>query len=369
MARPRNTLPSYQHHKTTGQARAYIDGRDYYLGLYGSDESRRRFGELIARHAAGLPLVDPLAQPKAELFGSTTEKPQVDPGPSVAELIVAFKAFADAYYLKPDGTPTAEIDCLESAIRPLRELYGLLPISEFTPLMLKAVRERFIAKGWSRGFCNKSTNRIRHIFKWGVENGMVRVETLRALQCVSPLMAGRCKAPDHKRREAVCEADIEKVRRVLRQKNRDMLDLMLLIGCRPGELLSLSWSMIDKSKAVWVAELIDHKTAYKGKSRRLFIGPKAQVILTARYADTPPAERIFPTRRDVFSRVLQLACERAKVTPFVPHQLRHSAATRIRDQFGIEHAQATLGHAQPSMTAHYSSRLDGLAETTAAAVG
>ncbi len=75
MACPRNTLPSYQHHKTTGQARTFLNGRDYYLGLCGSDESRRRFGELIARHAAGLSLVDPLAQPKAELSGSTTDNP------------------------------------------------------------------------------------------------------------------------------------------------------------------------------------------------------------------------------------------------------------------------------------------------------
>ena len=40
--------PRYQHHKASGQARARIDGRDHYLGPYGSPESRDRYDDLIA---------------------------------------------------------------------------------------------------------------------------------------------------------------------------------------------------------------------------------------------------------------------------------------------------------------------------------
>ena len=82
MARPKQIVPSYQLHKSTGQARTYLDGRDYYLGPYGSDESLIRYGELIGRFSSGLVPIDPLSKPKTD--------DEVDKGPSVAEVILAF---------------------------------------------------------------------------------------------------------------------------------------------------------------------------------------------------------------------------------------------------------------------------------------
>ncbi len=62
MARKPNVFPSYLRH-SSGQARIRVDGRDILLGLYGSDESRIKYGQLIAQMAGGVPL-DPLASPK-----------------------------------------------------------------------------------------------------------------------------------------------------------------------------------------------------------------------------------------------------------------------------------------------------------------
>ena len=45
-------IPAYQHHKGSGQAKVRIKGKDVYLGLHGSDESRRRYGKLIAEFVA-----------------------------------------------------------------------------------------------------------------------------------------------------------------------------------------------------------------------------------------------------------------------------------------------------------------------------
>jgi hypothetical protein len=47
MPRPKG-LPSYRLHKPSGQARAIVNGRHIYLGLYGSSESHERFAQLIA---------------------------------------------------------------------------------------------------------------------------------------------------------------------------------------------------------------------------------------------------------------------------------------------------------------------------------
>ncbi len=59
MARKANVLPSYLLHTQSGQARVRISGRDYLLGLYGSESSRIAYGELIAKFAGGIP-IDPI---------------------------------------------------------------------------------------------------------------------------------------------------------------------------------------------------------------------------------------------------------------------------------------------------------------------
>jgi hypothetical protein len=155
-------LPGYLFHKPTGQARARINGKDFYLGPYGSESSRRKYGDLIAKHTSGQ-LLDPV------LGGSrTTSEVVEDRGIAVSELLLAFKKHAEAYYVK-DGKRTAEVDCFYSAMRPVRELYSVFPAKDFGPLHLRAVRDRFVANGWTRTFCNKSTNRVRHIWRWAVK--------------------------------------------------------------------------------------------------------------------------------------------------------------------------------------------------------
>ena len=362
MARTKNVLPSYLLHSQSGQARTRIDGRDYLLGPYGSDQSRIKYAALVAKVAGGLS-VDPIGggSNRGRLPRNESE---ADSGSSVAELLLAFKTHADAYYMK-NGKPTAEVDCFNSALRPLRELFAMLPAKDFGPLHLKAVRVRFVDGGWSRGFCNKSANRIRHIWKWGVSNGLVPVTTWQALTAVQPLKAGHTTAPDHQRREAVSDEHIEAVRPHLAQHHRDLFDLLRATGARPSELLGLSMTDINTTGQIWIADLTDHKNSHRGLSRKLFFGPKSQLILRRLPATGPQ----FTFKIRTFSAAAKRACIAAKVTPFVPYQLRHTKATELRDNMSIESAQATLGHAQPSMTARYSSRMDKLATEAAKACG
>lgn len=57
--------------------------------------------------------------------------------------------------------------------------------------------------------------------------------------------------------------------------------------------------------------------------------------------------------KDSYRRAIQRAAERAGVPRWFPYQLRHLAATKIREALGIESAQALLGHAHYQMTEHY----------------
>ena len=51
-------VPSYCRHKATGQAVVRLNGRDHYLGPYGTPESHERYARLIAQWQAGRNLAD-----------------------------------------------------------------------------------------------------------------------------------------------------------------------------------------------------------------------------------------------------------------------------------------------------------------------
>lgn len=48
MSRPKNPVPKYLLHKSSGQARVVIDGRDVYLGAHGSPASFAAYAKLVA---------------------------------------------------------------------------------------------------------------------------------------------------------------------------------------------------------------------------------------------------------------------------------------------------------------------------------
>ena len=56
---------------------------------------------------------------------------------------------------------------------------------------------------------------------------------------------------------------------------------------------------------------------------------------------------------DSYRRAIKRATEKAGTEPWHPHQLRHTAASKIRNVLGIEYATAMLGHSSTAMTAHY----------------
>lgn len=333
-------IPTYGHHKPTGQARCYVAGKSVYLGKYGSEESRIRFGEIVAKIISGRP-VDP--------FVTKTADPEA--GLTINELVLAFRRHAATHYVK-NGVQTSEIHCLKAATDPLFELYGFIAVDEFGPLMLKAVRQKFVDAGWVRESCNKGVNRIRLVFKWGVENELVAPATLQKLQAVAPLLKGRTEAPDNAPRAAVDDVRIETVKKLVRPLVSDLIDLQRLCGARSGELIKLTTGMIDRTGDVWRADIDDHKTVHHDQSRTLHFGPQAQLIL-AKYLSADPDAKLFTVTRTGYCRAITRACDKAGIERWVPHQMRHTNATTVREEFGLEHTQAVLGHAHADMTQHY----------------
>ncbi len=92
----RKGIPAYCEHRATGQARCIVDGRSVYLGAFGSDESKRKYRELVKRVTADR--VKEEMRRAVEVFTDIT----------VAELVPRYVLHVEGYYVK-NGEPTTQV--------------------------------------------------------------------------------------------------------------------------------------------------------------------------------------------------------------------------------------------------------------------
>ena len=381
MSRKSVNLPKYRLHKGSGQAFVQVKGDRHYLGKYGSDESRERYQRFIAELVSSR-VADRRLNPSEPLGGLT-----------VVELAIAYWDFAQDYYVK-DGKPTDHLYTVRVALRVLRELYGRSPASEFGPLALAAVQQNLVDAGKARGYINSLCGTICRVFKWAASQELVPVTTHQALTTVPGLKKGRTTARETKPVTPVAEEVVDATLPHLRPIVADMVRLQRLTGARPGEICLIRPCDVERSNEVWTYRPHSHKTEHHEHHRTIFIGPKAQAILrpyllrpAESYCFVPqesmkqfradqrarrrtkvqpsqqnrkkstskrsPGERYM---RSSYYRAILRACERAGVPKWHPNQLRHSAGTEIRREFGLEAAQVALGHARADVTQVYAER-------------
>ena len=404
---PIQKKPAYLLHRATGQARCRVNAKDYYLGKYGSPESRERYDELLDEWFAA----------NGDVSRHTL---------TVDDLALRFLAFAETYYRRRNGEPTGATKNLRHALSPLVRLFGLTRIRDFGPLKLKAVRDHMIQAGHCRTNINREMHRIKRVFKWGVENEIVPAAIYTALAAVASLKCGRSEAVESAPVQAVKEATVNATMTHLPAVLAAMVKLQLLTGCRPGEVCSLRpCDVTFQSNGVWVFRPEHHKTEHHGKERRIFIGPEGQAVLRpyldrdaeaycfspadseaernalkranrkspmtpSQAARQPKSDRKrWPRERydkDSYVRAIVRACEIGFEMPndlrkipatvqgaererlqrlaaewrakhcWSPNQLRHTRATRIREKYGLEAAAVVLGHSDPRVTEIYAER-------------
>jgi integrase len=387
--RPR--IPSYRLHKQSGQAIVTLSNgtgerRDVLLGRYGTAESQAEYTRVLAEWQA-----NGRRFPQAAATDLT-----------VNELLLAFWRHAEQHYRRPDGTPTAEIDCLRAALRPLRQLYGHTRVKDFGPLALKAVRQRMVEsvdgrtkRPWCRRSINLHTYRIRSVFKWGVEQELVPAPVLHALQAIRGLQKGRSAARESAPVKPVPEAFVDAVLPFVTDPVRAMIELQRLTGMRPGEVVIIRAVDLDMTGKVWLyrpgsdQEAGAHKTAWRGHGRVIAVGPRAQEVIRPflkadlhaylfspresmeavraerRKSRKTPARAEQPRKRkpkrqpgaryrvSSYRQAVIKACRKAGVPEWHPHQLRHTKATEIRREAGLDAARAVLGHRSPAVTETY----------------
>lgn len=329
-------VPTYCRQRESGRPdRAFcrIDGKKVFLGRHGSPDSKTRYAEVIAGISD---------------LGTTESTQPTDP--TVSELLVQFLKHAQDYY------DSREYGHFMSVARMLRP-YDLLLATEFGPKRLKEIRQAMIDVGWSRKSINRQVVRIRQIITWAVGEEIIPAINLAALQAVKGLREGRSKAKEKPPVRPVSDADTEATIKHLSPLVADMVRVHRLIGCRPDEICSMRLSEIHRSGQVWFFSPGKHKNTWRAKNRCIAIGPKAQLILK-RYLF---GDRCFEsqeskgTRYQVASyrRAITRGCERAQIDYWTPGRIRHTTASHVRSEFGLDSAQSILGHATAKTTEIY----------------
>jgi integrase len=245
---------------------------------------------------------------------------------------------------------------------------------------------------------------------------LLPVTVYQALATVPGLRKGRSDAKEAKPVQPVAPDVVDATLPYLPPLVADMVRLHRLIGARPAEVCILRPCDLDTSAPVWTYRPESHKTDYHGHQRIIMIGPKGQDVLRPyllrektsycfvpaeserkRRADlherrlspvrpyestrwpkrhpkrtagdryTPNSyrraieravERINQDRREEARKAMKATgvVEPALLPAWTPNQLRHSAATEIRKQFGLEAVQVVLGHAHANVSEVYAER-------------
>lgn len=378
-----NRVPKYRWHKNSGLALVSLDGLDFYLGPWQSPESKAEYDRLVGLWQANgrrLPL---------ELAAGL--RAQSNPDRTVTEVLAAFWEHAQQHYRK-NGEPTSELDLIRLALKPVRKLYGHTSAKNFGPLALKVCRHEFLNAKMSRGVINHHVGRIRRAFKWAVENELVPPGVHHGLSAVRGLQRGRSTARETEPVRPVPDAHVDAVLPLVSPPVRAMIELQRLTGMRSGEVVLMRGCDLDTTGPIWVYTPDSHKTEHHGIERNIAIGPRAQEIVKpflkpdvtaylfsprdavaarnvrarqnrkSRMTPSQAARRPKPNPRraprdryddDSYRYAISRACTRAGVPHWHPHRLRHTCATRIRKEHGIEAARVVLGHRSAAVTEVY----------------
>ncbi len=293
---PQLRPPSYRRQKrknASDLAFVEVGGQRHYLGPHGTTESLQAYQRFIARWRADHGRVVPAGQTI-----------------SVMELLSQFLKYAEVYYRGPDGKPGREYHNHLSAIQVLRELFGRTRMVDFGPRDLKTVRQAMIDRGWTRRHINREIVRLRSIFKWGVSESLVPVETYQALTTLAGLRAGRSDAPES---DPVRPVSLEQVKAVLPHVSRvvgDMIRLQWYTGMRPGEVCIMRPIDLDMTGETWLYRPAWHKTQWHGRERVVPFGPRARRAAKRHLGNRPTNSFMFSPQESDRQRRARLHAER-----------------------------------------------------------
>jgi integrase len=258
-----------------------------------------------------------------------------------------FNEMMDRYLIEQSVTKApASYQRDEQCLGHLRPVFGPLRLIEVTPKLLAAYKAQRRLKA-KPATVNKELGLIRHAFniairewEWCRDNPMRRVSLEKVRN-----ERDRWLTPDEDTRLLTHSVPWL----------QDILVFALNTGMRRGEILGLEWRAVDLNRQVLVV-----MKSKNGEKRTVPLNSCLVELLRHKTATNEKHSFVFTsscgTRIDArnLTRAFYSALEKAEITNFRFHDLRHTFATRLA-QAGVDlyKVQRLLGHKSPTMTQRY----------------
>ncbi|MCY4503966.1 MAG: tyrosine-type recombinase/integrase [Alphaproteobacteria bacterium] len=258
---------------------------------------------------------------------------------------------------KPSGQDTAS-GCLRRQLLPA---FGAKPLDRITPARIRQWFDRYSRT--APGSANRGLDILRQILNFAVACGHVEVNPAKGIRRNRrPALTRFLSREEIARLHSVLDAQTGKSG----QQQADIVRLLLLTGCRKGEITGLRWSEVRDG----VLALADSKTG----PRTVPLGSRASAILDRQPRGGSPF--VFPSPLDParprgpdFKLWYRIRRE-AGIEDVRIHDLRHTMASHaVMNGVPVPVVSRLLGHSNVQMTLRYAHLADRDIEAAAERIG
>jgi integrase len=316
-----------------------VDGRKISLGIYGK-ENRKAAYEAWHRLMAGI----------------RKQREMPKPEPTVGVIISEFLADCEGR-VKPKT-----LRGYRDFLTPFVEKSGRLVPSELTPPLVEAYARM---PQWSPASRAGFLGTIKTVFRWAVKARLVSTNPLSEIKIPTK--------PSRGMRVLVSPEEHARLLSLASPTFALVLTLLYATGARPGEVAAISAENFDPE--LGVVRLREHKMAYKGMQRTLYLSPEV-VALLKKLAKLHPHGPLLrtcwgnPWRGDAIVKEMIRLRKRAGISHAIAYGYRHTFATDALAN-GVPDAQVAelLGHTGTAMLHRHYSHLTARTQVLQAALG
>jgi integrase len=347
MARP--SKPWYRASKDTWYAT--LDGRKVSLKVRGEENEAEAVKAWHRLFANGTP--EPMPMPGPKPVAKAGPEPE---GVSIRTVIDAFLADAES------RAKAKTMRVYRYFLLPFADAHGKEAAEALTPTQAEAYSRKPAWKPQTRhGFLSTLVT----AFRWAERAGIIDRNPLRGVRKPPKASRGMEALVTPEQYAQLLDAATPAFRLFLR--------VLYASGARPGEVAAITAENFDANAGV--VRLAEHKTAYRGKSRVLYLPPET-VALLVRQCERYRSGALLrnnnnePWTENAIGLAMRRTRERAGVPHAIAYGLRHSFATDALER-GVPdaHVAELLGHSGTAMLHRHYSHLGARAQALREALG
>ena len=307
------------------------DSRKVSLGVKGR-ENEKEAVKAWHRFMAGMPLeTSPTLQERRET------------PPAVPKAVVSVQAVLDAFLDDCDGrVKSNSLRVYRQFFKAFKATHGKAEADALTPTLAESFARK---QGWSASSQSSFLGALKAAFRWAVKSRLIARNSLDGL-----------KRPPKRSRGADAVLTADEHERLMEHATpafRLFLVVLHATGARPSEVAGITAENFNADAALVV--LAEHKTAYKGKSRVIYLSPEIVALLAVQREKHPTGVLLrnnigTPWTPSALVCAMASARKKAGIAKAICYSFRHTFATDALAN-GVPDAQVAelLGHSGTTM--------------------